>query len=200
MAVRETWVRTDESEDVAASIRHALLCWDFALRDGQQWKWVMLSLHSALQGACVCHLMTTAAPLGAVTERNAEEWHAYFEASRVNGRACAPRTFLMSLPELLSAARRPGSVGDGSNAPGVKISDSELEWLKRFHFEIRNQLVHFEPMGWSIEVSGVSGLAKVIARIIEEILDIGWAFRHSNEEWRGQFKFSLQRLSRLEHR
>src|SRR5436305_1244021 len=106
MTEKELWVRTDEAEDVAGSIRHALRCRQFARDDPQAWKWIALALHSALQGACVSHLVTTASPLGAVTKENAGKWLAYFEASRTNPELLPPTTHLLSLPDLLKAARK----------------------------------------------------------------------------------------------
>jgi hypothetical protein len=41
---------------------------------------------------------------------------------------------------------------------------------------VRNQFVHFEPMGWSLEVSCVPELARTISRMLGEMFDIGWAF------------------------
>ena len=167
--VAENWIQTDEAEDVAGSIRHVIRAAQFVGEDSLAWKWVVMALHSALQGACVCHLTTTAAPVGAVTERNAGDWLAYFEDSLTDPNAKPPKTHLMRLPDLLTAVRKPHSAGDCSNAAGVAISESELRWLRRFHKDIRNQFVHFEPMGWSIEVSGIPEIAKVVARIIGEI-------------------------------
>jgi len=60
----ENWIRTDEAEDVAGSMRHAIRAGRLVAEDSQAWKWVVLAVHSALQGACVCHLTETAAPLG----------------------------------------------------------------------------------------------------------------------------------------
>lgn len=188
------WVRTDEAEDVAASVRHAIRSRQFTSDDPQAWKWVALALHSALQGACVCHLVTTASPVGAVTNQNAEEWLAYFGASRSDPDAKPPKTYLMALPELLKAARKPMSAGDRSNSSGVEISDQELQWLRRFHEEVRNQFVHFEPLGWSLEISGIPELGKLIGRIIQDILDLGWAFRHTDEGWRDSLKADLALL------
>ena len=192
------WLSTDEADDVAGSVRHAIRSAEFVGKDPQTWKWVALALHSALQGACVCHLTTTAAPIGALTARNTEEWLAYFEDSRTNPHAKAPRTRLMELPQLLKAARKAGSAGDRSNETGVAISDKELNWLRHFHDNIRNQFVHFEPMGWTLEVSGIPGIAALIARIIGEIAGKGWAFRHQNSEWHDALRNDLQRLSRLD--
>jgi hypothetical protein len=191
----ESWVQTDEAEDVAASIRHVLRCRDLAAQDPQAWKWVALALHSALQGACVCHLVTTANPVGAVTSRNAGEWSKYFEASRTHPGAKPPRTYLLSLTDLLIAIRKPRSAGDGSNPFGVALLDEELQWLRRFHREVRNQFVHFEPRGWSLEVSGISELAKLIARLIGEMLEMGWAFRHQNADWRRALQSDLAAMA-----
>jgi hypothetical protein len=194
----EIWVSTDEAEDVAGSIRHVLRAAETVRDDPQSWKWVALGLHSALQGACVCHLTTSAAPIGAVTKENAREWIAYVEESRTNPSAKTPKTHLMALPLLLKAIRKPKSAGDRSNADGVTVSDPELSWLCRFHRDIRNQFVHFEPRGWAIEVSGIPELAKLISRIILEMLNIGYAFRHQNADQAEELRQNLRALASRE--
>ena len=134
----------------------------------------MLALHSALQGACVCHLTTTTAPVGALTKQNTGEWLDFLEKQRTDPAALRPsNTHLLRLPDLLKAVRKAHSAGDRSNTTGVAISDAELARLKRFHGEVRNQFVHFELMGWSIEVSGVPDLAGMIARILTDMLERG---------------------------
>lgn len=180
---------------MAGSIRHALLSFGATTDDDQAWKWVALSLHSAVQGACICHLTTSAAPLGPVTKRNAAEWLNFFEKSRTEPSAKAPETYLMPLPDLLKKVRQPHSAGDRSNEAGVTISDQELVWLKNFHEGIRNQFTHFEPMSWSIELSGIPRLAELAARIIIEILGFGYAFRHKETEWKQELSKNLSLLS-----
>jgi hypothetical protein len=193
----ENWVRVDEAEDVAASVRHALRCYQLVSDDSQVWKWIVLSLHSALQGACVCHLVTTATPVGAVTEHNAKAWISYLESSRANTKQGPPKTFLMSLPDLVKAARKPHSAGDGSNSNGIVITDGELAWLNRVHDTVRNQFVHFEPMGWSLEVSGIPDFGRLVARMIDEILEIGWAFRHKDAAWKTALNTDLKLLAEV---
>lgn len=193
-----SWIQTDEAEDVAASVRHAVRCLAYASEDQQSWKWFCLALHSALQGACVCHLVTTASPVGAVTKKNTGEWFAYFEVSRSNSNIKPPGIYLMNLPDLLQSVREPNSAGDGSNTAGVSMTDQELDWLKRFHKEIRNQFMHFAPQGWSIEISGLLDLAKLIARVIGEILEVGWAFRHQSDDWKMSLHRDLSSLAQTE--
>jgi lactate dehydrogenase-like 2-hydroxyacid dehydrogenase len=101
----------------------------------------------------------------------------------------------MALPDLLKAIRKPHSAGDRSNETGVTLSDAELAWLRRIHDEVRNQFVHFEPMGWSLEVSGVPAIGQLIARILREMLDMGWAFRHLEREARAALRADLETLS-----
>ena len=43
--------------------------------------WVVLSMHSALQGAMICHLSGTVG-VGALEERCADKWHAWHEEDR----------------------------------------------------------------------------------------------------------------------
>lgn len=191
------WLTTDEADDVAGSIRHAIRSSGFLLGDPHSWKWIALALHSALQGACVCHLTTTAAPVGALTKASTTEWLSYFEDSRSNPDAKPPNTRLMELPELLKAVRKPRSAGNGSSETGISISDQDLNWLRNFHDVVRNQFVHFEPMGWSLEVSGIPGIANLIARIINDIANVGWAFRHQDANWLTKLREDLIRLPEI---
>lgn len=187
-------MRTDEADDVAGSIRHAIAARGMVGDDPLAWKWVALALHSALQGACVCHLTITASPVGALTKKSTDEWWAYLNAPPKSDLP-RPKTVLMALPDLLKAVRRPNSAGDRSNAAGIAVSDDELAWLRRFHDTVRNQFVHFAPMGWSIEVSGIPELGTLIARIIADIADCGWAFRHQEARWRQELRDNLVALS-----
>lgn len=193
----QIWISTDQAEDVAASVRHALRSFSYTADDEQAWKWVILALHGALQGACVCHLVTTAEPVGAVTKNNAIEWLSFFERSRNDRQISPPKVQLMILPDLLKSVRKPHSAGDRSNAVGVSLTDAELVWLKRIHEDVRNQLVHFAPLGWSIDVGGVPELAELIARLINEISDLGWAFRHKDWEWRALLTGNLNLLGSM---
>ncbi|HEV7340152.1 MAG TPA: hypothetical protein VGN68_00815 [Sphingopyxis sp.] len=190
------WISTDEASDVFASVRHAIRVASFVAEDPLAWKWIALALHSALQGACVCHLTTTQTPIGAVTKRNAAEWLRYDEERRSNSDARRPQTYLMNLPSLLKAIRKPRSAGDGSNESGVLVSELELEWLCSFHETIRNQFTHFAPMGWSVEVSGIPELGKLIGRIIGDIVDMHWGFRHVRIQELRLFRCDIDKLAR----
>jgi hypothetical protein len=196
--MKDNWLQTDEADDVAGSVRHALQCLEMVGQDKQAWKWFVLALHSAIQGACVCNLVSTASPVGAVYPENATKFINYFEESRTNPDAKPPEARIMALPDLLKAVRKPNSAGDRSNNLGISITDGELEWLGRFHTIFRNQFVHFDPMGWSLEISGLPAIGRLVARILSDILNAGWAFRHKDHEWKEALQIGLQQLANCE--
>ena len=72
------YLHTDERHDVLASLEHCALCLASAERSSGAWKWVVLSLHSALQGAMICHLSGTAG-VGALTSTCARQWSQWHE-------------------------------------------------------------------------------------------------------------------------
>jgi hypothetical protein len=154
-----------------------------AEQDKHAFKWVLLSLHAALQGSCVCHLVTTAPPIGVATDRNTREWLAYFEESRLDRSAERPQVKIAELPDLLKRIRRCKSASDRSADSQISLSDQEFEWWREIHLELRNQFVHFTPRGWSIELSGIPDLVDLAVRIIRQIASKGWAFRHQDENW-----------------
>ncbi len=190
----EFWIQLDESDDVAGSVRHCIAALILARQDHAAWKWVVLSLHAALQGACVCHLTTTANPVGALTDKSTLEWLSYFELSRENDNINRPKTVLAPLPNLLKRIRKPDSAGDHSQGSAVGLSDVELRWLTHLHDEVRNQFVHFEPMGWSLDVSGLSSLIGIVCRILSDISSKRWAFRHEDAAWHKAFDDDLLNL------
>lgn len=188
----DNWLRVDEATDVLGSLRHCLRCRTIAQDDQLAWKWFMLALHSALQGACVCHLTTTTQPIGPLTKRNTEEWLTWLENGNTGP---APKVYLLPLPDLLKRVRKVNSAGDGSNSFQVIISDQDLAWLTGFHEVLRNQFVHFEPMGWSVELSGLPSLSKLVARVIADISKCGWGFRHLNEDQKSEMVHLLTALA-----
>jgi len=189
------WVRTDEWRDVLASIRHCAISLNDTEQSDGAWKWVVLSLHSALQGAMVCHLSGTA-EMGALTEKCAKEWSdwhqrdgrgeiewlerdEHLETKRredhpPNDRiACAPVLF-----------KRLGSESERVEHGGgqvIEITDRQRKAFDRLH-ELRNEFVHFSPKGWSVEIDFIQGAMPDMLDIIARIVEDSWSFRHVNDE------------------
>lgn len=193
--MNHSFISYNGPEDVLCSIRHAIRVSQFLEDDPLAWKWVFLALHSALQGACVCHLTTTAEPIGAVTRRNAREQIDYFQKARTDRHVEPPDTYLMHLPDLLKAVRRPLSAGGPSNDVHILISDTELRWLVNLQY-LRNQFVHFEA--FTLDVAGIPRFANMTARIVGQIDSAGWGFRHLSVERHDAMRQCLDELTRIE--
>ncbi len=87
--------------------------------------------------------------------------------------------------------------GDHAGAAVDRNQRWRVQLAAQFHDEIRNQLVHFEPIGWSIEVSGVPGLAKLAARIVADVQDAGWGFRQKDLAWQTALRAELEKLAAI---
>ena len=46
----------------------------------------------------------------------------------------------------------------------------------------------------SLEISGIPELGKLIARIIGDVLETGWAFRHKDDAWNDALRADLSAL------
>ena len=169
------YIRTDECHDVLASLEHCSLSLRQARQSDRSWKWVILSLHSALQGAMVCHLSGTA-QLGALTKKEAKKWLERHEKKEDH----APRYYVASATELFFRLSCPSSRIE-SGGEIIAVTSQQRKSFKRLH-DLRNDFTHFSPNGWSIDKMSIK-------EVIDDILDImctiqadPWPFRHMPEE------------------
>ena len=177
-----TFVRADECQDVLGSLEQCAFSLAQASRSDRAWKWVVLSLHSALQGAMVCHLSGTE-QLGALQECNATEWHKWNKSIQEGNEAAAgapPRPRLANADELFkrlhgSAAR----IEDGCGGV-ISVTEQQKASFKRLH-DLRNEFSHFSPKGWIIGLSGTMQAIDDVLNIMRLIADDDWPFRHMTE-------------------
>ena len=76
----EGFVVTDERQDVLASLEHCVMSLIQTRRSSVEWKWVILSLHSAFQGAMVCHLSGSNGAWR--NKKDAEEYREWYKRNR----------------------------------------------------------------------------------------------------------------------
>ena len=150
-----TFVRADECQDVLGSLEQCAFSLAQAGRSERAWKWIVLSLHSALQGAMVCHLSGTER-LGALQERDATKWREWNNKSIHEGDEDAddpPPERLADANELFKRLHRSAArIEDGCGGI-ISITEQQKASFKRLH-ELRNEFAHFSPKGWSIGLSG----------------------------------------------
>ena len=197
----EPYIRFDECLDVLASLEQCARSLDEALqlRQDRAWKWVILSLHSALQGAMVCHL-SGRANLGALSKENAKKRLEWIKKDldgeitkiqddvdgvpimRIKKKKDRPPSDYLAKPsELFKKLSLPPS-SRMEDAGGIisitKKQEQSFECLN----ELRNEFSHFSPKGWSIRRSSLGEMINDILDVLCLILDDDWPFRDMLEE------------------
>ena len=195
------YLDTDERQDVLASLEHCALCLVSAESSSGAWKWVVLSLHSALQGAMICHLSGTAG-VGALTSTCARQWSQWHErdgrgeidyidegvdelglpARRLrNPDERPPSDRVANAPELFKRLGSESERIESGCGRIIAITAAQKQSFKRLH-DLSNGFTHFSPRGWSIELQLIEDVVPDILDVIAQIADDGWPFRHMSAE------------------
>jgi hypothetical protein len=182
------YLRVDERTDVLLSLQQCDLSVRLARRSQGNWKWAILALHNALQGALVCHL-SGSAQLGALTERSISDWLSWYGGDRT---LKPPREWLADTKELFSrlsaADKRYEAAG-----PIIRVTDAQAAAFDRLH-ALRNDFQHFTPKGWSLEIAGLPEIFLNVLDVISAIADALYAFRHMEAEERGELTRRIHRI------
>jgi hypothetical protein len=145
----------DEQEDVVATQEHCAHLTDSLSATPANWKWFLVALHNALQGALVC-TQSRSATIGALSTQSQKKWFDYHERSRTDSSPKPPKRILADLLELYERSKRPEwmSVCGGSPLwPALHHHQS----VRHLH-DLRNNFMHFAPMGWWIEFAGIPSM------------------------------------------
>ena len=173
---QEHWLRTDEIEEFIDALEHSALITGQLDENLRAWKWLIIALHSALQGACVCALRghDTAGVSVLTTKSWKQVWHWLDVESRKTTHKPPPPEQLASLLELFSRVRDPNLLP----APHTLIASPEIvadvEMLNRR----RNDFIHFVPRGWSLELSGLPRMVSNVSDAIEHLAVLHPSFWH----------------------
>lgn len=195
------YVRTDERQDVLASLQHCLLCLAETEHSAGTWKWVILSLHSALQGAMVC-LLSGPANVGALTQDCASKWIKWYERNRRgdidyiddgvdelglplrrprNPQDRPPRKQVASAPKLFKRLGSESARIEPGHGRIIEITNAQKQSFETLH-ALRNGFTHFSPKGWSIEIQLIKEIILDMLDVIDQIADDQWAFLHMSDE------------------
>lgn len=159
------WLRTNEREDAVRSLEWCAEIAKTVRADPHSWKWLLLSLHNAVQGYMVVALEKGNGLL-ALRPRVAEKWLAAF---RGDGPYPVEKLddFLPLYKKIKTAAcfRQP--------FPATALHDQHLGKLH----ELRCQFIHFTPCGWSIELAGLPNIVSAATDIAD------WCVNDSDTLW-----------------
>lgn len=163
----EDWLRVDEREDAINALEHVA---EIAVTLDERplnWKWVIISLHNALQGALVCTLSGTAG-IGALSTKSATATLEWFEASRSDPDAPYPREWLADPMTLYSHAQQSEYMQEFGGSPLTTTPDQDAD-VKLLN-SLRKGFAHFTPQSWSIETVGLQRIVMTVVTIIETLM------------------------------
>jgi len=204
MHERQTsWIQLCEQSDVVSSLQACLRNIQAIEEDPSAWKWVIISMHLALQGAMVCHLSGSAG-FGALTKKSVEETQAWHERDRqralarsTSGGENAPPTEEPCDPKdpypeehladpltLLKRLTNEKKRFDHSGGGHIHLEDRSVLAFKRLHKSFRNHFVHFSPKSWSIEVTSMPRILLDSLDIADKVAADPYPFRNLDDSAR----------------
>ena len=160
---KSRYLRTDEHEEAVRSLEWAEQQARAVRDDPYQWKWVLISLHNAVQGFMVLSLWNGNGLL-ALRDEVAKKWL----AARENKKPY-PADKLDNFLNLYGKVKNIDNfqtIGATSFVPG-ETHDKSLARLNAF----RNEFIHFTPKGWSLELAG---LPDICLDVVDLIQFVGW--------------------------
>lgn len=186
------YLRIDERTDVLLSLRQCDLALRLAGRSPGNWKWAILALHNALQGALVCHL-SGSAQLGALTAKSISEWLSWYGGDRS---LPPPKERLAETKELFARLSAENKRYEQAG-PIIPVGTDQVRAFQRLH-TLRNDFQHFTPKGWSLEIAGLPEIFLGVLDVIKAIAEAHYAFRHMEGGERRSLTLRIDRLySRL---
>lgn len=153
----EDFFITDECEDIVSSLKQFISTSEKIQEDDTNWKWAILSLHSAVQSMMAFHL-GFGNDLLVMTQEDAEAW---LKAHKNNTQY--PLTKMDSFPNLYKKIKKHQILGFKYEPKG-----QEGKSIKKLNL-LRNEFIHFMPKGWSIELSGMPNVFNDCLNIIETL-------------------------------
>jgi len=140
MSIKSKWIRLSEETNALDYLERAA----GFIRETEQntlaWKWVVLSLHSALYGFAICACKGT-------------NWHNVTTKTKKGDR------FLISFDKAIERCQDTTRMCMLTHSQPLVLSESQKESIRLLKKDLRNQMEHYIPMGWSIEIHGMPQIA-----------------------------------------
>lgn len=162
------WLRVDEREDLVNSLQHAVDIASTVRSEPRNWKWLLIVIHNALQGALVSALTGTDG-LRVLEKKCMDEWLDWYEKKRAGEEAPPPKEFLASPLDLYSRAKEQHFMCEFGGSPIRTTKDQDADVRKLNWF--RGELIHFKSRTWAIEIEGLPRIALSAVDIIEQLLN-----------------------------
>lgn len=158
------YLLTDEYEEAISALEMVTESLEKARVDAYRWKWVLIALHSAVQGFMVLALRGSN-NLAVLKKKNAVKWSEAFRNNRL-----LPDECLDTYPNLYSKVQNAELMQKYTYSIVFNPSGSQDHSIKMLN-RLRNEFIHFVPKGWRLEVSE---LPTMVIDCLSFINFLGW--------------------------
>ena len=144
------YLRIDEEENAVDSLEKAAAF----IREGDpvKWKWVSIALHMALYSFCICALQGT-------------DYDRVLKEPKRRG-----KQYLISFVEAVTRIQQDQWMRQYVSSKTIVLSESQKRSINFINKELRNNFVHYIPLSWSIEVSGMPAIVEDVIQVIEQLV------------------------------
>lgn len=139
----EKWLRLSEEKNAIDYLEKAAFFIKSAAENYINWKWVLIGLHGALYGFAIAACQGT-------DSRSVQT---------KNGR-------LIGFWEALKRCQDPDHMKMLMDSTALVLSEQQKESIETLTSELRNEFVHFQPKGWSIEIHGMPEITIDVLEVI----------------------------------
>lgn len=162
MPIRPKWLRLTEEINALDYLEKAIWFIQQTERDLLAWKWVVLSLHSALYGFAICACQGT-------------------NYENVTTKTKMGKDHLISFDKALELCQDTEYMGMLIDSQPVVLTESQKDSIQRLKKELRNKMEHYVPSGWSIEVHGMPAIAMDVLDVIKFLAVETRTYIHLNQ-------------------
>ncbi|MBE0658275.1 MAG: hypothetical protein IH602_11335 [Bryobacteraceae bacterium] len=190
------YLQTDEELEVAHAMAMAANFARGVESDPHLWRWIILALHSAAQGAMVLSIRHGNGLL-ALSRTSYAEWMAAYEKNEP-----PPRERLDNSLDLYEKVkhRTTGTIGGNTRFVPRGFEGADIKRLN----SLRNEFIHFTPRGWSLEIDGLPRICLSAGRLVSflaiETTNVMWRDEDAHNMLKsvhGQFTSEMERLKVL---
>lgn len=159
--VQAKWIRFDEQTNALDYLEKCFSFLKTVEHEPQNWKWVIITLHSALYGFAI----------SACKGMNSDS---------VISRTKSGHERLIDFDVALKRCQDPTWMRVNINYVEFKFSHNQLNSIRKLHKALRNNFEHFTPKSWSIELHYLPDMVYDCFEVVRLLIiysDVSWRLR-----------------------
>ena len=161
------FLRFDEREDTISALEHAVDVASTLNAKPLNWKWLLIAIHNALQGALVCTLSGSDGT-GALSESSMKKVWDWYEASFEDSKTQHPTEWLAPPLELFKRVKKQKYMQEYGGAAVVTTPQEDKD-IPKLNV-LRRGFAHYTPRYWCIETAGLPRIVLNAVGVVEKLL------------------------------